>query len=173
MVNIDSHRGKMHKITRRLEFDAGHRVYQHESKCNHIHGHRYVVEVECTGSLDGLGRVVDFSVIKTKFGKWIDDNLDHGMILCEDDPLSKLWPYFGGKLATDAAPYPVAHLVEETSKQKHYIMDKNPTAENLAELLYRQANEMLADDGFTVTKITVWETPNCRAEYAEDIPQPR
>ena len=52
----------MHTITRRLEFDAGHRVYQHESKCNHVHGHRYVVEVEATGTLDGLGRIIDFSV---------------------------------------------------------------------------------------------------------------
>jgi len=157
----------MHTITRRLEFDAGHRVYQHESKCNHIHGHRYVVEIECKGSLDKLGRIVDFSVIKTKFGKWIDDNLDHGMILFKDDPLSKLWQFFGLKIATNAAPYPLAHLIESSNPQKHFIMKKNPTAENLAEFLYKRANEILSEDGFTVTKMTVWETPNCRAEYSE------
>tara|TARA_R110002096_G_scaffold51401_6_gene134413 strand:+ start:3103 stop:3576 length:474 start_codon:yes stop_codon:yes gene_type:complete len=157
----------MHTITRRLEFDAAHRVHLHESKCNHIHGHRYVVEVECTGSLDKLGRIVDFSVIKTKFGQWIDKNLDHGMILFKDDPLAELWPWFGQKLATNAAPYPVAHLTKDSGPQKHFIMRKNPTAENLAELLYNKARDLLVEDGFAVTKMTVWETPNCRATYSE------
>ena len=32
-------------ITRKLEFDAGHRVMNHESKCATCHGHRYVLEV--------------------------------------------------------------------------------------------------------------------------------
>lgn len=142
---------KSHTITRRLEFDAGHRVYQHESKCNHVHGHRYVVEVECAGDLDKLGRVIDFSVIKTKFGKWIDDNLDHGMILFKDDPLYHVW--HSGE---------VSHY-----NQKHYVMDSNPTAENMAELLYKKADEILANDGVKVTAMTLWETPNCRATYSE------
>ena len=52
-------------------------------------------------------------------------------------------------------------------EQKHYIMITNPTAENLAELLYKKANEILANDGVKVTAMTVWETPNCRATYSE------
>ena len=30
--------------TRRIEFDAAHRVMEHESKCRHLHGHRYAIE---------------------------------------------------------------------------------------------------------------------------------
>jgi 6-pyruvoyltetrahydropterin/6-carboxytetrahydropterin synthase len=149
---------KSHTITRRLEFDAGHRVYQHESKCNHVHGHRYVVEVECAGDLDKLGRVVDFSVIKSKFGKWIDENLDHGMILFKDDPLAPYWKSGFARYGRPDEPF---------EQQKHFIMDKNPTAENLAGLLYKKANEILANDGVKVTAMTVWETPNCRATYSE------
>lgn len=136
-------------ITRKIEFDAGHRVYQHESKCNHVHGHRYVVEVECSGNLDNLGRVVDFSVIKSSFGKWVDDNLDHGMLIYKKDPLAFEW------------------MSGSMSGHKHYIMDKNPTAENIAELLYYQAKVLLEKDGVNVRSVCVWETPNCHATYSE------
>ena len=33
------------RITRRLEFDAGHRIPDHASQCRHLHGHRYAIEV--------------------------------------------------------------------------------------------------------------------------------
>lgn len=138
-----------HRITinRKIEFDAGHRVYRHESKCNNIHGHRYVVEIECSGELDSLGRVVDFSVIKSIFGKWIDDNLDHGMIVFKDDPIK--FELESGAL----------------SGHKYFVMDSNPTAENLSEMLYREATAQLKSLGIAVDSITVWETPNCRATY--------
>ena len=59
--------------TRKLEFDAAHRVMEHESKCRHLHGHRYVAEVTvATSELDGLGRVLDFGLLKTELGGWID-----------------------------------------------------------------------------------------------------
>ena len=32
------------RITRRLEFDAGHRIPQHDSQCRHLHG-RYVAQL--------------------------------------------------------------------------------------------------------------------------------
>ncbi|MDP2056292.1 MAG: 6-carboxytetrahydropterin synthase, partial [Thiobacillus sp.] len=32
-------------ITRRLEFDAGHRIPNHASQCRHLHGHRYALEI--------------------------------------------------------------------------------------------------------------------------------
>ena len=50
---------------RRLEFDSGHRVLRHESKCRHVHGHRYVLELTCAAAqLDDLGRVIDFGVTR-------------------------------------------------------------------------------------------------------------
>ena len=55
----------MPTITKKLEFDYGHRVLGHEGKCRHLHGHRGVAEVTVYApSLDNLGRVVDFGAIK-------------------------------------------------------------------------------------------------------------
>src|SRR5262245_33453245 len=72
--------------TRRLQFSAGHRVFQHESKCANIHGHNYVVLLHAEADrLDKIGRVIDFSVLKAKFGTWIEDWWDHGMIYWERD----------------------------------------------------------------------------------------
>ena len=37
------------QITRRLEFDAGHRIPDHQSQCRHLHGHRYAIEITLAG----------------------------------------------------------------------------------------------------------------------------
>lgn len=140
-------------IMRKLEFDAGHRVVKHESKCAHLHGHRYVLEVTVDGQLDPLGRVLDFSVLKTKLGGWIDDFLDHGLILFKDDPqLEKLKSLHCGFLA-----------------QKVYVMPTNPTAENMALHLFKTVfPKLLSQTGVDLVKLRVWETPNCYAEVSRD-----
>ena len=75
-------------ITRRLEFDYGHRVLGHEGKCRHLHGHRGAVEITVRGPrLDSIGRVIDFSEVKRLVGGWIDENWDHNLLLNPSDPL--------------------------------------------------------------------------------------
>ncbi len=37
------------KISRRIEWDMGHRIPDHQSLCKHPHGHRYVAEVTVEG----------------------------------------------------------------------------------------------------------------------------
>ncbi len=135
-------------ITRKLEFDAGHRVMNHESKCATLHGHRYVVEVTAEAEqLDHIGRIIDFSVLKEKIGTWLDQAWDHNVIIFKDD------------IETIKA------LQSIPRKKDPYISDWNPTAENMADfLLKRICPEVLAGSAVTVTKVTVWETPNCRAE---------
>lgn len=134
--------------TRRLEFDAGHRVVGHEGKCAWLHGHRYVVEVECAPAaglgLDGVGRVVDYSVIKERVGEWIDSNLDHGLILWAKDAL----------------------IIRFTGlQQKLYRLPDNPTAENLAMHLLEVASQLLrGGTGVNVVRVRVYETPNCWAD---------
>lgn len=135
------------KITRKLEFDAGHRVMNHESKCATLHGHRYVVEITAEApKLDDIGRVIDFSVIKAKIGKWIDDQWDHNVIVHHKD------------LEV------VKALKSIPRKKEPYLALWNPTAENMADFLltFVCPNE-LKDTGVTVTEVTVWETPNCKA----------
>ena len=78
------------KITahRYHDFSTGHRVYQHESKCAHLHGHNYRIHFYCEApQLDSVGRVIDFSDIKTYLCNWLEDEWDHRLLLAYDDPL--------------------------------------------------------------------------------------
>lgn len=153
-------------ITKRLEFDAGHRVYKHEGKCAHVHGHRYAVEVTCTAGLDELGRVVDFSVIKNVFGAWIDENLDHGMILYVRDPLVDVFKSCGRcDLVQLMPPHTIVDRVYTSGPQKVFTMSANPTAENIAEMLFKVAAEKLSEHGVSIVEVTVYETPTSRATY--------
>ena len=132
--------------TRRLEFDAAHRVTRHESKCRNLHGHRYAVEitVEADG-LDECGRVVDFGEVKSIVGTWIDERWDHGTLLHPDDA--------------------DLHALCEASGWRHYTMPSEPTAENIAAELGRIAGDLLAGRGLRIVRIRVYETPNCWADW--------
>jgi len=136
--------------TRRLEWDAMHRIPRHESKCAAFHGHRYAAELTCLAPLDDRGRVIDFSVVKERVGGWIDDNWDHTAILQRDDPDPAIQ-----LLAASNAAYgrPV------------YWMDVPPTAEQLAAELARVAQDLLADTGVKLVRVRIWETPNGSAEW--------
>lgn len=139
----------MRQITRILEIDAGHRLLQHEGKCRNLHGHRYSFEITMTAEkLDAVGRVVDFGVVKQAVGTWLDDTLDHAFIIQHGDPL-------------------LVFLLEH--KQKHFIMSKPPTAENMAELVCTSAAVLLHDYPITVTQVRCWETPNSFADYFREV----
>lgn len=136
--------------TRRFQFCAGHRVYGHENKCANLHGHNYVAYVTVGASgLDSVGRVIDFSCIKEKVGGWIDENWDHGLLLKASDPLAKQ-----------------LYDVPEYRDMKRFLMEANPTAENMAEQLFLVAAEVLPSEVSPV-KVVLWETENCYAEYIQ------
>jgi len=140
----------MTTCTRKLEFDAGHRVHGHESKCAQLHGHRYVVEVTANAeSLDSIGRVIDFSVLKGRIGTWLDANWDHKLLLWEGDGFAKGILVGAGASAT---------------KLGIVYVPFNPTAENMAGWLLDKSNDLLADTGVKVVSVRVWETPNCWAD---------
>ena len=80
--------GIMYLVTKRIEFCYGHRLLDYDGICKHPHGHNAVVEVEVrTDRLDSRNMVADFSDIKRVVKGWIDRELDHKMILRQDDPL--------------------------------------------------------------------------------------
>lgn len=136
-----------HEMVRRLEFDYGHRLLLHESKCAHVHGHRALVEVACTAELDPVGRVIDFGVVKQLVGGWLDEHLDHAFIAQEGDPL-------------------IAWLVEHG--QRHKVLKVAPTAENLARQIFLVAVQLLADRGVRVEWVRFWETPNGSAIWRRE-----
>ena len=139
--------------SRRLEFDAAHRVLRHESKCAHLHGHRYVVEIVCKApTLDAVGRVVDFGAVKDRVGTWIDEKWDHGTIVNREDDELLAWCVRNG--------------------QKRMVLDGEPTAENIARVILLYASREFDDDrgGLFVLAVRVWETPNCWAEARRNEP---
>jgi 6-pyruvoyltetrahydropterin/6-carboxytetrahydropterin synthase len=135
--------------TRKIEFDAAHRIINHEGKCKMLHGHRYVVEITFENNeLDKLGRIIDFGEVKNILGKWIDENFDHNLILCHEDK----------------------KLGEEVSKitgQKIYYLQENPTVENIAKHLFKDiCPKLFADYNSKINKIKIFETPNCMTEIS-------
>ena len=149
----------MISCVRRIQFCAGHRVVNHESKCRNLHGHNYVaflharaVERSATDpGLDAIGRVIDFSVLKEKVGGWIEREWDHGLVLWAEDPIKPLLSHAFGQLGE---PFP-----------KWYSLRWNPTAENMAEYLLRGVCPVqLRGTGVEVHRVVLWETENCFAE---------
>ena len=72
----------MFYVSCEIDFCYGHRLLNYQGKCRHLHGHngRMIVTIEAAG-LDGRGMVLDFGEIKAVISRWIDENLDHRMIL--------------------------------------------------------------------------------------------
>lgn len=139
--------------TRKVAWDAAHRVLRHESKCGTLHGHRYVAEITCEANeLDAVGRVIDFGVMKTVIGAWVDEHWDHTTLVgCQDASLLE-W-------CVDEA--------KRLGKRLPYVLESEPTAENIAAALLRKGQQLLDDAGFDhirVVKVRVWETTNCYAD---------
>jgi len=92
----------MYKVTKALQFCYGHRLLNYEGKCRHLHGHNGKVEIELEAEkLDALGMVRDFTEVKNIVAVWLDQALDHKMLLRKDDPIlpalqAMPWPCFRG-----------------------------------------------------------------------------
>lgn len=135
--------------TRRIQFAAGHRVYGHETVCKNLHGHNYVAYFEAEAdSIDKLGRVIDFSVLKEKMGGWIDTHWDHAFLY---------W-------IADLECRSLFTSDERFITNKSFECSFNPTAEMMAKwLLFDVAPRELQGTGVRIRKVTLWETENCFA----------
>ncbi len=132
----------MFSVTREITFCYGHRLLSYDGKCRHLHGHngRAVITLSAP-HLDELGMVMDFSLLKRVVGGWIDEKLDHKMLLHRDDPVLPL-------LRAQGEPV--------------HVVDVNPTAENIARLIFDYAKSQ----GFPVVEVKLWETESCFATYS-------
>lgn len=134
----------MISCTRKIHFDAAHRIINHESKCKMLHGHRYVLEATFSApDLDDLGRVIDFGEVKDIMKGWIDENFDHNTILSIKDKA------LGDEIA-------------KVTGQKIYYINENPTAENIAKYLLEEIFPKIFDGkNITFENLRLFETPNC------------
>jgi 6-pyruvoyltetrahydropterin/6-carboxytetrahydropterin synthase len=131
----------MFRVTKELHFCYGHRLLNYDGKCRHLHGHNGKAVIVLEGEqLDSLGMVVDFSDMKKVLGGWIDDTIDHKMLLHVNDP-----------------------ILPELRRQGEPVitLEVNPTAENIAKLIY----DFVKKSGFPVVEVTLWETENSYATY--------
>ncbi len=129
------------RISKEITFCYGHRLINYSGKCRHLHGHNGKVHFIVNGSeLDDRGMLVDFGDIKRPMKEWIDTNLDHRMLLHREDPMVKI-------------------LEKE---EPLFLMDVNPTAENIAKTLYEAAKDM----NLPVTEVKFWETDTSTATYS-------
>ena len=146
------------RITRRLEFDAGHRIPDHASQCRHLHGHRYAIEVTLSGEIiDAAGKpvngmVMDFGDMKTIAREHVVDRWDHAFLV-----------YCG-----DTA---VVEFLAGMPDHKTVVLDTIPTAENLAREAFRILDPVYRDtygNHLRLERVRLYETPNCWADAARD-----
>lgn len=141
-------------ISKEIEFDAGHRVPNHVSKCKNPHGHRYKIRVTCEGEIitdpdsPEYGMLTDFGALKGLMTTLIHDPLDHAMVIHTDDHI--LLNAMDGK------------------GWKIVVFPYVPTAENLARWAWNQLEPVLRDtygEALELRQIAVWETPTSVAYY--------
>lgn len=146
------------------DFSAGHRVAGHESKCAHLHGHNYRVHFMCTGELDQVGRVLDFSAIKERLCIWLEDNWDHKFLCWDQDPVMNDLTYW-----VEIKAKQMQHnqeVAEQWTKSWHSFIRVpfNPTAENMAEYLLKTVGpKQLEGTKVRLVKVSVEETRKCSA----------
>lgn len=131
----------MFRVTQQIDFCYGHRLLNYDGKCKHLHGHNGRVVICLEGEkLDARGMLVDFTDIKRSLRTWIDRELDHRMILHASDPALGMLRELGEPV---------------------FVISQNPTAENIAKLIFDHAQA----EGFPVVEVVLWETQNSCASY--------
>lgn len=145
-------------ITRRLEFDAGHRIPDHQSQCRHLHGHRYAIEITLAGEIidaDGApenGMVMDFSQVKQLAKRHLVDAWDHAFLA------------FRGDTA-------ITSFLASLPEHKTVLLDAVPTAENLARIAFAVLDPVYRDiygNKLRLNCVRIYETPNCWADATRE-----
>ena len=147
------------QITRRLEFDAGHRIPNHNSQCKHLHGHRYAIEITLSGDVittEGVseqGMVMDFSDVKRIAKERVVDVWDHAFLV-----------YRGDKTVLD--------FLNTLPNHKTVVLDVIPTAENLAKVAFDLLVDAYRDtygNHLKLERVRLFETPNNWADYSRVV----
>jgi 6-pyruvoyltetrahydropterin/6-carboxytetrahydropterin synthase len=143
------------QITRRLEFDAGHRIPNHSSQCKHLHGHRYAIEITLSGRIittEGIseqGMVMDFSDVKRIAKEQVVDAWDHAFLVYRGDTA-------------------VLDFLRTLPDHKTVVLEVIPTAENLAMVafgLLDDAYQNIYGNDLRLERVRLYETPNNWVDY--------
>lgn len=138
------------RITRRLEFDAGHRIPNHASQCRHLHGHRYAIEITLSGEIidtEGAadqGMMMDFSEVKKIANATLVNQWDHAFLV-----------YQGDRVVVD--------FLASLPEHRTVVLPVVPTAENLVAEAFRILDAAYLDtygNRLRLQQVRLYETPN-------------
>lgn len=141
-------------ITRKLEFDAGHRIPNHRSDCRNVHGHRYVMHITLWGEVQekkgasSEGMLMDFSDVKKLAETHLISHWDHAFFVYEHDVA-------------------VRQFLDSLPGHKTVVLDRIPTVENLARIAFdalKEVYETHYESALTLHSLKLYETPNTWAE---------
>jgi len=138
--------------TRYHDISTGHRVFGHESKCKHLHGHNYRVHftIGCD-ELDSVGRVLDFGAIKEHLCMWLENEWDHKFLLWEEDPL--------------------VNVLRANDPDGLVSVPFNPTAENMAQYLVEVIGPKVLPDHVMLVECLIEETRKCSVAFKLELPR--
>ena len=120
----------------------GHRVVGHEGKCKNLHGHNYRFWFVVQGKeLDCVGRVLDFSVIKSTLCSWLEQYWDHKFLIWTEDPM-----------------LPFLH---DLNSDGVVAVEFNPTAENIAIHFLKNIAPLLLPENCELVELKIEETRKC------------
>ena len=143
-------------VSKFVEIDMGHRVPNHKSKCRHLHGHRYKIELGVddkiikTNGASNEGMVIDYGDLKQTLQWIIVDKFDHQFIMYFDDQLLGYYLDYAHQIALGIV-----------------VVNFIPTAENLAKHWYELLKKNLQEQNIKIKYVKVWETPTSTATYEE------
>jgi 6-pyruvoyltetrahydropterin/6-carboxytetrahydropterin synthase len=133
-----------YSVKKIFEIAYAHRLLNYNGKCENLHGHNAKIEVIIeTKKLNDEDMVMDFVKLKEKVKKWLDENLDHTVILSKKDPLVNVLKKYDQKL---------------------FITNQNPTAEIIAKIILEELKKM----SINAKIVRFWETDTSMAEVKED-----
>jgi len=122
-------------ISKTFEFSASHQLRDLpiHHQCARLHGHNYVIKVVLTSlEVSSIGFVVDYGELHP-IKSWIDAYLDHRCLWCN-----------------------------QGEPDHEHVMEENPTAENLARLVFERFTEAFPE----LCEVHVSETPKTWAVYS-------
>jgi len=143
------------RITKEFTFEMAHALWNYDGPCKNIHGHSYKLYVTVRGNTiedstnTKMGMVIDFSELKKIINMTIIDYFDHSVVI------------------NSKAGNPVISNVEKMF-DKFYIVDYQPTCENLVSHMAKMLTNKLPD-GIELFSLKLCETATSYAEwYASD-----
>lgn len=145
----------MYKIELRHNFETAHRLSHKDApkKCRSIHGHSWWVKATLGAEeLDELGMVLEFGAFKKAWRGFLDEKIDHHLVLSAGDPMAEA-------------------IRRVDAEARILVLPTDPTTEVLAAWLFERTVEILRtlDTNARLLKIDVQETAVNAASFESSL----